>query len=405
MNFTKNMVMKNSILFERKGEKMDCGIVLEGGGSRGAYHMGAVKAILEKGYNITGITGTSIGAVNGAFIAQGDFEIGYKIWETIKYDTLFDIDEKKLMHALNKNLNFNIVKYMSRKFTEMIKNGGIDTKKMREFLNEYIDEDKIRGSNIKFGLVTYSLTDKKPYELFVEDIPKGMLKDYIMASSTLPGFKQQPLENKFYIDGGVYNNCPLNMLVDKDFKDIFVIRTGSYFKIKNIKNIRKQKDVTFKIIEPRNNLGNILNFESKTSNRLINIGYYDALKVLDNLDGLEYSFNSLSEEIFQKSLSEYNQEELNKIYELLSLTGFDSKKTLFETVIPILLSKIGFKEVKTYKDVVLALVEYIALKENIDQFKVYNFYDFLSLVKSKIRFKDKNRLDEVIYRFVKDLEF
>ena len=383
---------------------MDCGIVLEGGGSRGAYHMGAVKAILEKGYNITGIAGTSIGAVNGAMIAQGDFEVAYKVWETIKYDTLFDIDEKKLMHALNKNLNFNIVKYMSRKFTEMVKHGGIDTQKMRKFLDEHIDEDKVRNSNIKFGLVTYSLTDKKPFELFVEDIPKGMLKDYIMASSTLPGFKQEPLENKYYIDGGVYNNCPLNMLVDNDFKDIFVVRTTSYSKIKDIKRIRKQKDVTFKIIEPRGSLGNILNFESKTSNRLINMGYYDALKVLDNLDGIEYYFNPLAEELFQKSLSEYKQEELNKIYELLNLTSFESKKTLFETVIPILISKIGFKEAKTYKDVVQALVEYIALKENIEQYKVYDFYEFLTLVKSKIRFKDKNRLDEVIYRFIKDLE-
>ena len=383
---------------------MDCGIVLEGGGSRGAYHMGAVKAILEKGYNITGIAGTSIGAVNGAMIAQGDFEVAYKVWENIKYDTLFDIDEKKLMHALNKNLNLNIVKYMSRKFTEMVKHGGIDTQKMRKFLDDHIDEDKVRSSSIKFGLVTYSLTDKKPFELFVEDIPKGMLKDYIMASSTLPGFKQEPLENKYYIDGGIYNNCPLNMLVDNNFKDIFVVRTTSYSKIKDIKRIRKQKDVTLKIIEPRGSLGNILNFESKTSNRLINMGYYDALKVLDNLDGFEYYFNPLAEEIFQKSLSEYNPEELNKIYELLNLTSFDSKKTLFETVIPILISKIGFKEAKTYKDVVQALVEYIALKENIEQYKVYDFYEFLTLVKSKIRFKDKNRLDEVIYRFIKDLK-
>jgi len=383
---------------------MDCGIVLEGGGSRGAYHMGAVKAILEKGYNITGIAGTSIGAVNGAMIAQGDFEVAYKVWETIKYDTLFDIDEKKLMHALNKNLNFNIVKYMSRKFAEMVKNGGIDTQKMRKFLDEHIDEDKVRNSNIKFGLVTYSLTDKKPFELFVEDIPVGMLKDYIMASSRLPGFKQELLGDKYFIDGGVYNNCPLNMLVDKDFKDIFVIRTGSFRKIKDIKKIRKIDDVTLKIIEPRNTLGNILSFETKTSNILINLGYYDALKVLDNLDGFEYYFNPLAEELFQKSLSEYKQEELNKIYELLNLTSFESKKTLFETVIPILISKIGFKEAKTYKDVVQALVEYIALKENIEQYKVYDFYEFLTLVKSKIRFKDKNRLDEVIYRFIKDLE-
>ena len=43
---------------------------LEGGGARGAFHMGVVKAFLEEGYEIGGITGTSIGALNGA-IVQG----------------------------------------------------------------------------------------------------------------------------------------------------------------------------------------------------------------------------------------------------------------------------------------------------------------------------------------------
>ena len=49
------------------------GLALEGGGARGAFHMGVVKAFLEEGYEIGGITGTSIGALNGAIIVQGSF--------------------------------------------------------------------------------------------------------------------------------------------------------------------------------------------------------------------------------------------------------------------------------------------------------------------------------------------
>lgn len=383
---------------------MDCGIVLEGGGARGAYHMGAVKAILEKGYNITGVTGTSIGSINGAMIAQGDFEKAYEVWENIRYNTLFDIDERKLTAALNKNINYNIVKYMTRKFGNMVKNGGIDTQKMRSFLDEHIDEEKIRNSNVKFGLVTYSLTEKKPYELFIENIPMGMLKDYLMASSRLPGFKQEPLGDKFYIDGGVYNNCPINMLVDSGFKDIIAIKTGPSFKTKELKYIENQKHINLTIIAPRNNLGNILQFDSKAAVQLMTLGYYDALKVLDNLDGFEYYFNPISEETCLKSLFEYDTKELKKIYESLKITDNDSKKTLLETVIPVLLKKIGFKDVKTYKETIYAFVEYIALRENIEQYKIYDFHELLNLVKSKIRLKDKNKLDEVIYRFVKYLE-
>ena len=57
------------------------GLVLEGGGARGAYHIGVYKAILEEGIEIGGITGTSIGALNGAMIVQGDYEICYELWQ------------------------------------------------------------------------------------------------------------------------------------------------------------------------------------------------------------------------------------------------------------------------------------------------------------------------------------
>lgn len=52
------------------------GLVLEGGGARGAFQIGAFQALNEKGFRFDGIVGTSIGAINGALLAQGDFELG-----------------------------------------------------------------------------------------------------------------------------------------------------------------------------------------------------------------------------------------------------------------------------------------------------------------------------------------
>lgn len=59
------------------------GLVLEGGGAKGSYHIGAYKAIKEMGIEIKGIAGTSVGALNGALITQGDFERAYDLWESI----------------------------------------------------------------------------------------------------------------------------------------------------------------------------------------------------------------------------------------------------------------------------------------------------------------------------------
>ena len=64
-------------------------------GSQGAFHMGVIKAFLEEGYEIGGVTGTSIGALNGAILVQGSFEEGYRTWENLTPSELFDIDDEE----------------------------------------------------------------------------------------------------------------------------------------------------------------------------------------------------------------------------------------------------------------------------------------------------------------------
>ena len=54
--------------------KRSYGLVLAGGGTKGAYEVGAWKALSELGLDITAIVGTSIGAINGALFLQNDFD-------------------------------------------------------------------------------------------------------------------------------------------------------------------------------------------------------------------------------------------------------------------------------------------------------------------------------------------
>ena len=72
---------------------IEYGLVLEGGGAKGAYQIGAWKALKEAGIHIKGIAGTSVGALNGALIAMDDFEKAEKIWETIRYSRVMDVDD------------------------------------------------------------------------------------------------------------------------------------------------------------------------------------------------------------------------------------------------------------------------------------------------------------------------
>ena len=69
------------------------GIVLEGGGARGSYQIGAWKALREAGIKIRGIAGASVGALNGALICMDDLEKAEEIWENIRYSQVIDVDD------------------------------------------------------------------------------------------------------------------------------------------------------------------------------------------------------------------------------------------------------------------------------------------------------------------------
>ena len=77
------------------------GIVLEGGGARGSYQVGAWKALREAGILIKGIAGASVGALNGAMICMDDLERAEHIWEEICYSRVMDVDDD-LMDSLKK---------------------------------------------------------------------------------------------------------------------------------------------------------------------------------------------------------------------------------------------------------------------------------------------------------------
>jgi len=164
------------------------GLVLEGGGAKGAYHVGAYKALMELGVEIGGIAGTSIGALNGALLVQGDLEKLEDIWVNTKSSDLFNIDEKALNDLRNFNLQEINLPYILSVSKDILSNGGLDITKIRELLEEYIDEDAIRKSSLDFGIVTV-----KGIEYQIMDIGMRMLKPHEL-------FKAQGFPDNYIID-------------------------------------------------------------------------------------------------------------------------------------------------------------------------------------------------------------
>jgi len=259
-------------------------LALAGGGTRGAYHLGAWKALNEMGIEVGAVVGTSIGSVNGAMFVQGDLDKAEALWKSIKIEDVFDLDIDPV-DANNLFDHKNLVHLLQ----ELIRKKGLQTMPFLHTLKEVIDEEKIRNSEIEYGLNTTSVSEIESIELFIENIPQGKLLDCIMASSCFPGFQQIYIEDKAYADGGIMNNLPLDMLFKKGYKNIIAVNVGGVGIIRNTNGF-DTNIVRVKCQKPH--LG-ILEFDKELIEKSIKQAYFDTYKEFGRLVGRKYFFNTM----------------------------------------------------------------------------------------------------------------
>lgn len=352
------------------------GVALEGGGARGAFHIGAIKALLEEGYEIDGIVGTSIGAFNAAMVAQGDFEKCFDMWSNVTPQQLFDIEDRHMANVVNRNLDIKTISYFSSEAKKIIVNRGIDTENLRKVVDELVDEEKLRNSPMDFGLVTVELGPLNPIELFKEDIPKGKLKDYIMASARYPGLKMEPLDGKTYLDGGLYDNCPVSLLAKRNYDKIIAIRLNSSKKLRHI-----DESINVVEIQPSMDLGGTFIFTKDIAYRNMKLGYYDAIKAIRKLKGREYYIEPVDDDFIFSKLLELPDDLILEIGESMGLEDIPVKRMLFEFILPNICKYLNLNKQDNYQDMVIALLENMAKERQIEKFKIYSLGEFLDLIK------------------------
>ena len=192
---------------------MTYGLVLGGGGVRGAYHIGVWKAIVELGIDVCAVCGTSIGAINAAMFVSSDLETAQNMWQSIALSDVVNLSDDNMSDLFEIR---NIVKVAK----ELKNSKGLDMTPLSELIRGVVDEERFFSSPIDFGLVTYSRTDKKECPIYKSQIPKGKLVEYLMASACLPGFKGVVIDNSKFLDGALTNNMPVDMLINLGIKDI-----------------------------------------------------------------------------------------------------------------------------------------------------------------------------------------
>ena len=350
------------------------GIVLEGGGARGAYQIGAWKALKEAGIAIGGISGASVGALNGALMCMDDLDRACHIWENLTYSKVMNVSDALIEKFRSKDLEIQDFQELGSAVGKALKDGGLDVTPLKDLIEETVDEERIRASERELFVITYSLTDWKKVVINIKELSDGEMSDALLASAYFPAFKREKLGGKRYMDGGSADNVPIEPLLERGYKNLIVIRIYGLGRDSE-RFLEIPEDVAVYHIAPRQDLGGILEFSGKKARKLMTLGYYDAMRSLYGLEGRSYYLDASGGETyyFDRMMSEL---ELLKLYirpvmeeeDWENLAGY---RSFTEQIFPHLARKLGLKEDWDYRDLYLTVLEEMAKKLRVNRFHIY----------------------------------
>lgn len=370
------------------------GLVLEGGGAKGAYQIGVWKALMEYGVKIKAIAGVSVGALNGALICMGDIERAERIWQNISYSRIMSVDDDAMDKLINRRFRDINIQAVTKEGRKLLIKGGLDITPLKQLLEENLDEKKIRESDIDFVIGTFNFSKMKEEEIVVKEIREGYIQDYLIASASFPLFKKEKVLGKTYLDGGIANNVPIDMLIKRGYKNIIVVRI---YGIGLEKKIKIPDDVNVIYIAPKYNLCNVLEFNRKKAIRNITLGYYDALRILKPLTGNDYYIeSSKTEKDYLNALLNLSEEQMKELVILDKAADYYSGSLLrryLEVIYPKLAVYFRLNRSWKYSDLYYAILEYAAKKMGLKRYRVYSEKEFCHIIKELI--KDKYRKEEM----------
>lgn len=240
-------------------------LVLSGGGARGVIHLGILQAFDEHHIKVEAVSGSSMGAIIGALYCAGIPPMQIKtLMKTKKFASVF-------------HLSWN-------------KKGLLAMTRLKKTLNEFIPINEFNALKIPFYCCVSNL-DTGTYEI----IDKGDLTEAVSASASIPIlFEAIEINGQQYVDGGLFNNLPVEPLLNK-YNNIVGVHVNNY-KNSKANNIRAVAERVFTLVSKQNVEPNLLKcdyviepyldkpyrvLDFRHTNTLFEIGYQEGLKFIN----------------------------------------------------------------------------------------------------------------------------
>lgn len=362
----------------------DIALALCGGGGKGAFQIGAWKALEEHGImqNVKAIAGSSVGALNAVLFALGDFKNAKHIWYRINNNVL-----------LSPNVG---------------NSDGIFSRQGLKDILQSIKLEKIYDSGIDIYVTVLEVGTGIEYK-HLNRLTVNEIIDVLLAASAMPVlYDTVNFQNKEYIDGGIteYGNTPIEPLYKQGFRNILVLSLNHNFNIFNlhkgfniINAVQYFGDCKITTIQPSDDLGGLidgtLNFSQTAIRTRMVTGYSDANTMLNKgtVYYMKNNYSKINMEIRNKMTNMFkNAKELE---EFIKVTNFSEPNlpmitmggtVWYENIVEIF----GWK-VQQHKAPLMGSHYRILDNNNIRQAYVFNPEDLLQALidyETSIKFND-----------------
>ena len=254
------------------------GIVLAGGGGKGAYQVGVWKYLHKRGMDrdIAVISGASVGSLNAVLLGLYGADVAADVWlHRIQPYILSAHSESQVEKMLYPRGGRGSVLDV---FSSLLENGMFSSEGLQFLLESYVDERAIKECGYRIYATCTAVKDGllSSENILLNRLSKDSIVKTLLASSALPGvFGTVNMNRQQYADGGILDNEPIYPLVEEGCTDAIIIRLSQ-----RQRNRVHPAGMNITEICPSEALGNFitgaLDFSSQGAERRISLGYRDA---------------------------------------------------------------------------------------------------------------------------------
>ena len=246
--------------------KHKIGLVLGGGGGKGAFQIGVWKALCEYKLDkkISCISGSSIGALNTVLFSQKNAQEALDIWS---------------------NLDMGVA-LSTRSIKDVITKKGLFSRDgLKKLIHENLDLSLVNKCKRDLYICATNIDDQVPTYFHINDESVDTIESILLASSAIPViFDRVSINEKRYMDGYKYANVPIKPLLELGCHTLFVVDlNGTY--------VPSEEELGYgarfiSISSPFNAFGfasGTLSFRQETIQVRIEHGYYVARQMIEHL--------------------------------------------------------------------------------------------------------------------------